>query len=244
MVAVLPGRQVALLVVAGVVADHAARDAPDAFRHDRIGQRLEAGGDVSLGRALRLQERGVIGGGEHRVTPAHQPDPIDGPVHRVGRRDDAGLERGVGAEDRQRGRRDEQLLGRRGDERRVAVVGGDGVAAGVDDEARSVPRRRPVERGLEVLRTDGFDDRLGYPPHRPQRRRGRRSGGGRCAGVGIAARERHEPHDRGCDEQHADDDPPRGGAQTAVSRSPQNSSRSTRLSSLPESVRGSSSRTS
>ena len=247
VVAVLPGRDVALLVVAGVVADHPAGDAAcTPLATIGVGQRLEAGGDVALGLALRLQERGVVAGGEHRVAPADEPELVDGAVGGP-----------PGATTRvwnvESGPRIDSAAAATSSfwvDAPMSGVSASWVATAWSPAATT--KQVPSPGGCRRARPAGAARR---PLRRPARARAaptttawrRPAWGGRRAGAAIAARERDDERETaptraalattvryGCSSTH----------QTAVSRSPQNSSRSTRLSSLPDSVRGSSSRTS
>ena len=127
---------------------------------------------------LRLQERGVVAGGEHGIAAADEPHLVDGPSS-AGPADATTRvwKVRVRAEHRERGRGDEELLGGRADERRVGAVGGERVVARVHHEAGAVTGRGGVERRLEVLGSDRLHDRLGNAAYRPER-----SGDGRAAG--------------------------------------------------------------
>ena len=76
-VAVLPRGEVALRVVAGVVGDHAAGDLAYPLGDDGVGERLQRGGHVTAGLLLGLDERRVVGGGQHRVARPDQPEAVD-----------------------------------------------------------------------------------------------------------------------------------------------------------------------
>ena len=76
----------------------------------------------------------------------------------------ARLERRVRSDDRERGRGSQELLRRRGDDRRVGRVGRDRAARRVDGEARVGTGHGLVELGLQPLRADEVDERLGYAP--------------------------------------------------------------------------------
>src|SRR5437016_14567935 len=81
-VAGLPGGHVAFTVVTRVVTRDAAGDAFDSGRNDRVSERVEARGDVTLRLVLGLQEVAVVVGGQHRITGPDQPEVVDAAVVR------------------------------------------------------------------------------------------------------------------------------------------------------------------
>ena len=138
VIRVLPRRHVPDVVVPRVVGDDATGDALHTGVDDVVGERVEAGGDVALRVRLRLEIVVVLVGGEHRIPTADQEQLVDRSVVGRGGRYDLRLVGEVGPKSGEHRRRDEHLLGRRADERRVGVVACQLRAAAVDQEAGAV----------------------------------------------------------------------------------------------------------
>jgi hypothetical protein len=133
-----PRRQVAHLLVSGVVAVDTVADDADTGPHQLVHQVPDRRDRIARRHRVEGQVGGVLGRREQRISAPDQPQVVDDTATGPGRGDDVRREAVAGPEQVEGGRRDEQLLDRRGHEVDLAVVGVEDPAGVVGDDEATV----------------------------------------------------------------------------------------------------------